>query len=324
MQAQWAREAKSRKRRAPPQTQEHATPALGVPSHAEPEPALQSELKPGPEPEPEPETEAETESEDSDQCLPAKVETLLQQLEAREGTFAGWEQAAPAQLGTGKGTDRVASPELERMTPPDPVPTPALQAATPVGGQGGPHLTAPEVELERVATVPSPPVMEEEQNFDDLMWEVVFTKQTKRQMYGLDKMMRHLVIAKMRQVAQGFRSKKSLSKPLTGEGVPPSLRLYETKFTKGMPSLSHRIHHPVSFSHCSCIADGSFGPRTGGRVIWEVGIDYSIRMEAYTDTIRIWAVEVPIRIWALRLFTSWSLQRALLCSYGNARSLSWL
>ena len=81
----------------------------------------------------------------------------------------------------------------------------------------------------------------------------------KDQLWAMGLPMQRIVLRHIRTVANGYWSRKSGAKRI--EGVPPSLKLYETKLTKG------------------------------ARMLWEQSVGFSTQIHKYTDIIRVWAIE---------------------------------
>lgn len=100
--------------------------------------------------------------------------------------------------------------------------------------------------------------------FEECRWEVVLTDKARRQWSSLDPLVQEEVRKKLLVLADGYRSISASKKII---GVPSSLKLYESKFSKG------------------------------GRILWEEAVDFSYRHSSntkgagvYTDLIRVWFV----------------------------------
>jgi hypothetical protein len=97
-------------------------------------------------------------------------------------------------------------------------------------------------------------------DFEGLPWEILLTKAAQKQLRSLDRKMSDIVMKSIASIGEGDWSGNSFKRLETPHCT--RLRLWECKFL------------------------------AGARIIWEVGIDYSSRVKRYSDTIRIWSINV--------------------------------
>ena len=162
-----------------------------------------------PEPEPEPEPEPQPEPSDEDElCSRAQTEGLVHALEARAGMFEAWTPelvragtlqhkpaGAAAPVAQASDMSAVMQPEAELVHA-----RAAVEHRSEVRPGSAEVLTSrvnPEAEVPKIKSIDA------EVNFDDdMLWEVLITKKCVKQLENLDLGYRHMVLKKMRQVAQ--------------------------------------------------------------------------------------------------------------------------